>query len=72
MTDSWTSKGTQSYNTVTMHFINEKWEMESAVMDTSLFPGSHTGERIAVNICESIVHVGLEPSKIVAVVNNEL
>ncbi|WAR24256.1 hypothetical protein MAR_037925 [Mya arenaria] len=44
MTDSC---ATQSYDTVTDHFINQDWEMLNAVLQTSQVEGSHTGENIA-------------------------
>ena len=44
--DTWTSIHTQSYNTVTGHYISPEWELRSAVLQTSLLPGSHTGRDI--------------------------
>ncbi|XP_065193216.1 E3 SUMO-protein ligase ZBED1-like [Sycon ciliatum] len=70
-TDAWTSKATQSYNTVTVHFVTETWELESAVVETALFPGSHTGVRIAEKVSDATKRVGLKPAQVIAVVHDE-
>ena len=45
--DAWTSINTQSFDTVTVHYISKTWELKAAVLRTEHFPGSHTGENIA-------------------------
>lgn len=45
--DGWTSCATQSYDTITVHFINASWELRSAVLQTRKVEGSHTAENIA-------------------------
>lgn len=45
--DGWTSCATESYDTITAHFINKDWELRSAVLQTSKVEGSHTSENIA-------------------------
>ena len=52
--DAWTSLNTQSYDTVTVHYISSTWNLKSAVLDTSEFPGSHTGENIAKKLMDTI------------------
>ncbi|XP_039503629.1 E3 SUMO-protein ligase ZBED1-like [Pimephales promelas] len=46
-TDSWTSRATQSYVTITAEVINEKWEKKSFVLQTRELSESHTGVNIA-------------------------
>lgn len=46
-TDGWTSRGTQSYITITAHTINNDWKMESVVLQTRPLFESHTGANIA-------------------------
>ena len=41
--DLWTSHAIQAYLTVTVHFINEEWNMESYVLTTNEMPERHTG-----------------------------
>ena len=49
--DSWTSIATQSYETVTVHYILESedgtWLLKSNVLETSILQGGHTAEMIA-------------------------
>uniref|UniRef100_A0A3B3CYD9 BED-type domain-containing protein n=1 Tax=Oryzias melastigma TaxID=30732 RepID=A0A3B3CYD9_ORYME len=45
-TDSWTSRATQSYVTITAHFINSDMELCSQVLQTRELPDSHTGQHI--------------------------
>lgn len=45
-TDFWTSKATESYITVTCHFV-DNWELKSCVLSTYQVTGSHTAEKIA-------------------------
>jgi hypothetical protein len=49
-TDSWTSRATQSYVTITCHFIDESFKMNSCVLQTREMPDSHTGENIAIEL----------------------
>ncbi|MBN3306654.1 ZBED4 protein, partial [Amia calva] len=46
-TDGWTSRGTQSYITITAHTINSDWEMVNVVLQTRPLFESHTGANIA-------------------------
>ena len=52
-TDGWTSRATQSYVTVTCHFINDDWRIENYVLQTRRLDDKHTGENIAavLNAC---------------------
>ena len=38
--DGWTSANTESYNTVTGHFITPEWELKSVVLETTKVEGS--------------------------------
>ncbi|XP_011407087.1 PREDICTED: zinc finger BED domain-containing protein 1-like [Amphimedon queenslandica] len=49
-TDLWTSNTTMGYITVTCHFINVNWEMESSVLTTAHVPESHTSEYLATEL----------------------
>ncbi|KAF0023384.1 hypothetical protein F2P81_024014 [Scophthalmus maximus] len=46
-TDGWTSRGTESYVTITAHFITADWEMRSLVLQTRPLYESHTGTHLA-------------------------
>ena len=46
-TDIWTSMATESYITVTAHYIDGNWELQAFVLETMPFPDRHTGINIA-------------------------
>jgi hypothetical protein len=45
-TDHWSGPNDQTYSTLTSHWIDELWEMESCVLDFKVFKGTTTGEAI--------------------------
>ena len=71
--DSWTSCNTESFGTITIHFINDMWELKSFVLQTKKVTG-HTGEVIAAELNEAIENWGIETSVVIVTYNasNEL
>ena len=55
-TDIRTSRATQAYITVTVHFITDDWAMESKVLSTQEMPERHTG----VHISERLIDISKE------------
>ena len=64
--DLWTSRATESYMTITCHFLTETWDLKSLVLETFHFELSHTAENIAdslrkaaekLNISEKIIAI---------------
>lgn len=53
--DGWTSRATESYLTVTVHFVNNDWELKSYVLQTKVMSGSHTGANISEEL-QKIAH----------------
>ncbi|KAK6182233.1 hypothetical protein SNE40_009961 [Patella caerulea] len=51
--DGWTSRVTDSYETVTCHYLND-WKLESKVLCTTKFDESHTAENIT-SFLESVM-----------------
>ena len=49
-TDAWTSLATESYVTVTVHYITKEWLMKSAVLDTSELDELHSAENLAIRL----------------------
>ena len=45
-TDHWTSSNNETYTTVTAHYIDDRWKLQSAVLDFKVFSGRTTGERV--------------------------
>ena len=55
-TDGWTSRITQSYVTITCHYIDINWEICNFVLQTRLLSDSHTG----INIAQVLLEAGRE------------
>lgn len=53
-TDIWTSRATEGYITVTIHFLNQLWQLESLVLETRVLEGDHTGDVIAAALTEIV------------------
>lgn len=45
--DSWMSRAKESYVTITVHFIDDKWEMNAYVLQTRAMHDSHTSAHMA-------------------------
>lgn len=46
-TDLWTSRATQPYMSVTIHYISKDWILCARCLQTAYFPDDHTGAMIA-------------------------
>lgn len=51
-TDLRTSRTTELYLSLTVHFIDSKWKLSNACLETSYFPEDHTGKNIANGLIE--------------------
>lgn len=49
-TDLWTSRATESYLTVTCHYITGTWELRASVLETAHVPVAHTAENLAAEL----------------------
>lgn len=45
--DAWTSRATESYVTITSHYISDQWKLVSHVLQTRVMYKSHSGSNIA-------------------------
>ena len=54
-TDSWTSKATQSYMTVTAPYESQDWKMHNHVLTTRMLSEAHTGENLG-NALKNVVN----------------
>ena len=70
-TDIWTSRANDAYLSLTMHFVDNSWDMISCVLAIAPFPDHHT----AVNIVEKVKQVmevcNLEINRLLAVVHDQ-
>lgn len=67
-TDSWTALTTESYITITCHYIHN-WEIRSAVLQTKAMPERHTAENIASVLSTATEHWGIN-GKVIACVHD--
>lgn len=70
-TDSWTAKMTESYVTVTYHYITEDWRVTTVVLLTRSLPGQHTADYLAEKLKEAVEEWGLE-GKVIACVHDNV
>ena len=65
-TDLWTSTSNHPYLSLTIHFINQQWELHSFCLDTVPLFKDHTGETIADAIQDILLNWGLSVDNLVA------
>lgn len=69
-TDMWTSMQNIAYMCVTAHWLNENWELESAILQTRETPERHTGENISIRLQATADEWGIPGRKIAATVHD--
>ena len=57
---------TESYLTVTVHYLNKQWQMKSCISGTMPLSESHTAANLVVWIQEMVDDCGISNEKIVA------
>ena len=67
--DLWTSRTTESYLTITCHFVTSTWELKSLVLETFGFKKDHTTENIAASFQKIAQEWGIS-QKVVVVTDN--
>ena len=70
-TDIWTSVATQSYITVTAHFISSSWELKTCLLQTTNFPENHTADNICEKLQEILSNFNVSCSKVVSIVHDQ-
>ena len=53
-TDMWSSVSSDPYMSYTIHYITQKWELQSIALSTLYFPEDHTGENLSDAIKETL------------------
>ena len=69
-TDIWTSHATESYLTVTIHFIDNMWKICSRVLSTEEMPEHHTGQNIAERVIKIPDEWNIKAMQISAIVHD--
>ncbi|XP_060780368.1 E3 SUMO-protein ligase ZBED1-like [Neoarius graeffei] len=68
--DAWTSVATESYVTITAHYIGEDWQMMSHVLQTRTVHESHTGVNMATLLLNVVEEWQLTEKGVVLVTDN--
>lgn len=66
-TDWWSSRITEPYISLTVHFINEDFQFKSRCLQTAFFPEDHTSENIATGMREAVAAWGLDERRQVCI-----
>ncbi|XP_030012474.1 zinc finger BED domain-containing protein 1-like [Sphaeramia orbicularis] len=66
-TDLWTSRATQPYMSVTIHFISKDWTLCARCLQTLYFPDDHTGVMLAQGLRDTLESWGLQECHLVCV-----
>ncbi|XP_005093008.1 zinc finger BED domain-containing protein 4-like [Aplysia californica] len=69
-TDCWTSRKTESFMTVTVHFVSPDWKLTSRVLNTVLLETTHTSENLAAKILEIFTAWGIKDKVTTIVTDN--
>lgn len=70
-TDLWSSLRMEAYMTVTAHFIDADWKMNSVVLETKQMDEAHTGENVAARLTEVADTYNIPPEKRLSVVTDK-
>ena len=65
-TNCWTSHATESYMTVTAHFVNNEYELKSYVLQTRELDEPHTAEHLAKELENCALEWGLNKPTVVS------
>ncbi|XP_051571349.1 E3 SUMO-protein ligase ZBED1-like [Myxocyprinus asiaticus] len=66
-TDMWSSRTADPYQSLTVHFITEDFDLKACCLKTAYFPDDHTGENIAAGLREGLVSWDLHKENLVCI-----
>ena len=69
-TDIWTSRVTEAYITVSVHYVSADWKLLSFVLETRTFPERHTGKAISEKLTSIASNFSIA-NKVSAVVHDQ-
>ncbi|XP_060764691.1 E3 SUMO-protein ligase ZBED1-like [Neoarius graeffei] len=67
MTDLWSSRTMEPYLSLTVHYIDEDFQIKNRCLQTSFFPQDHTGEAIAQGLEEALASWSLQEERLVCI-----
>ena len=53
-TNGWTSRATESFITITAHYMTKDWSIANPVLQTQPLPIAHTGENTGAVLSEAV------------------
>ncbi|XP_057700431.1 E3 SUMO-protein ligase ZBED1-like isoform X3 [Corythoichthys intestinalis] len=68
--DLWSSRTTAPYIGLTIHFINDEFELKSRCLQTAFFPDVHTSENIAAALKEAVASWNLDEEHLVCITSD--
>ena len=57
--DAWTSKNQLPFLGISVHWINEKWELKCTTLDFCILSGPHTGANLSQKFLEILQDFGI-------------
>ena len=70
-TDIWTSLSNGAYISLTVHFVDNSWEMKSYTLGTYPFSEQYTGDNIVEKLKEVISEYKIKDNSIIAIVHDQ-
>ncbi len=58
-TDLWSSRTSEPYMSLTIHYIDEEWGLQSKCLQTAYFPDDHTAEILSAGLEDALASWGL-------------
>lgn len=65
--DLWSSRAMEPYMSLTIHFINDDFQMNSRCLQTVFFPEDHTREALAQGLKDALINWKLEEKNLVCI-----
>lgn len=69
-TDCWTSRNTVSYIAVTVHFLNDNFDLYTILLECRSMDTSHTSENLALELKDIVENWGIQDKILLAVSDN--
>lgn len=66
-TDMWSSRTSEPYMSLTIHYVNKEWNLQSICRQTEYFPDDHTAEIISQGLVEALASWGLSKDRQVCI-----
>ncbi|XP_076876677.1 E3 SUMO-protein ligase ZBED1-like [Brachyhypopomus gauderio] len=66
-TDIWSSVNMMPYMSLTIHYLNANWELQSKCLETLFIPESHTGDNLAEALRSSLQEWSLDEGKLACI-----